>query len=495
MIDFDKKIGQFVKLGFEGTQVSDSLVELIKTYKVGNFILFERNIGNIQDVILLNQFIYNTCIQESGISPIIALDQEGGMVSRLCKTEESTIYFPSAKVMSVASDKDTLYVYEKMALVIKNLGFTVNLAPVVDINSNPMNPVIGSRSFGNSVNIVNKKARLFLEAHKKHGLISVGKHFPGHGDTFLDSHMALPTIKKELESLKNDEIIPFQTLINLEVEGIMLAHIIFESIDTLPATLSKKTINILTQDMHFDGLIFSDCMRMKSIEDNYTNVCVKAIVAGIDICGISKGIQEQFLAIKNITEWGLENYNEVENRFNKIIAWKKKYNNFSTNITQVKSILEDRNLYDKINDIYQQSFVVQDAPTCKKLNINNTYLVDFYPYSVNDAESQGIKHISFYNEIQKKFPIRGRAIKADDEISLDLITAMQEDAILIITYRSFQNQYQNSFIHQLKQKYKKVIVVYTVDEQENIKNEDAYFLLHEYSKGSINAFIERILNI
>ena len=293
-ISLEEKIGQMLIVGFRGLSVSNtsSIVRDIKRYNLGGIILFDydmlsrsngRNIKSVRQVKnLVNQ------LQIAAKTPLfIAIDQEGGKIQRLKKKHG----FPSAKSAQYLGEKNNLNLTYRNATIIasnlKELGFNLNFAPVVDLNINSYNPVIGKlkRSFSANPITVTNHARNFIKAHNDNGIISVIKHFPGHGSSTADSHYGITDITNTWQKI---ELNPYINLINENiVDVIMTAHIFNKRLDPqFPATLSKIIINDwLRKGLKYDGIIISDDMQMGAIADlyNFETAVIKAIEAGVDI--------------------------------------------------------------------------------------------------------------------------------------------------------------------------------------------------------------------
>jgi len=292
------KIGQMVIIGFRGTEATDDsyIANVIKDLKIGGVILFDYDVPSKS----YPRNIINPEQTEKLISDLktytrtplfISVDAEGGKVNRL-KQKYGFIPVVSPKEMGRGiSTSTTANEAEKLSLELKNLGFNMNFAPVVDVDINPTNPVIGGlgRSFSADPENVFEQAKTFIKKQKENGIISVAKHFPGHGSSDSDSHLGLVDITK---TYKNEELIPYQ---ELQKEGIldavMTAHIVNTNIDkNYPATLSPNFLqNILREKIGFKGVVVSDDMQMNAIASNYgfEEAIIKAINAGCDILIIS----------------------------------------------------------------------------------------------------------------------------------------------------------------------------------------------------------------
>lgn len=293
-VTLDEKIGQMLMIGFKGFEVSDTshIVRDIREYHLGGVILFDydvptgkpvRNVENPEQVEhLISQ------IKDLAETPLfIAVDQEGGRVARL---KESRGFKPnvSAQYLGGLDNTDSTRYYAKStAEQLQNLGFNVNFAPVVDLNINPENPVIGrvERSFSANPDLVTKHASIFLEEFARHNIIGVIKHFPGHGSAWNDSHVGMADVT---ETWEMSELEPYRQLIVDDYPfAVMTAHVFNENLDTdWPATLSREVqTDLLRNELGFDGVLFSDDMQMEAIRSFYgLETSIKnAITAGVDV--------------------------------------------------------------------------------------------------------------------------------------------------------------------------------------------------------------------
>src|SRR6266516_3539596 len=240
----EEQIGQLLMVGFWGSTPSQEIIDLIQRYQVGNIILFSRNIRNACQVLELTQSLQMIAKEAGHRFPLfIAIDQENGIVQRLGET--ATI-FPGNMALGAIGSEEIAY---KVALAtgreLKALGINMNLAPVVDVNNNPANPVIGVRSFGEEPHQVAQLAAAAVKGYSSAGIITCLKHFPGHGDTAVDSHLALPTIPYTMERLAAIELVPFSNGIEAGADSVMISHIYFPSLmrhEVLPSTLSPTVV-------------------------------------------------------------------------------------------------------------------------------------------------------------------------------------------------------------------------------------------------------------
>jgi beta-N-acetylhexosaminidase len=273
------------------TLITSELEVYLKKYKFGGVDLYGMNTASIENTTKLCYEFQKISINSSGIPMLLCTDQEGGSVARIGGGTITTGNMALGATQSYEDGKQAgLIIGEEL----KSLGINTDFAPVVDINTNPNNPIIGKRSFSSNTELVSKMAESFTIGLHSGSVLSTGKHFPGHGDTDVDSHSSLPVINKTLEELNQNEFIPFKYNLN-NLDCIMTAHIALPKIDnltdgvnniTLPATLSYKVLTeILRNQMRYQGLIITDAMEMKAIQENFneSDSLIRAFAAGNDI--------------------------------------------------------------------------------------------------------------------------------------------------------------------------------------------------------------------
>jgi beta-N-acetylhexosaminidase len=285
-----EKVGQMLLLGWQGKNadsVNSHAKKLIDELAVGGVIVFTRNAGAPEELKeALNQL--QTRAAARGLPPLfVSIDQEGGRVSRLAPPHY--VMPPSGREIGMTGDsQQARQAAKSIADVIKPLGFNWDFAPVLDIDNNPHNPVIGERSYSNDPQTVAAMGVAAIQGFQDDGgILACGKHFPGHGDTDTDSHLALPTIRHPRAHLDQVELVPFRAAISAGLEAIMTAHILFPEIDPdRPATLSPDILTgLLREEMGFSGLIITDCLEMKGVASEWGSpqAAVMAVQAGADL--------------------------------------------------------------------------------------------------------------------------------------------------------------------------------------------------------------------
>ena len=288
-------IGRLLWIGFEGTDVGPDLESTLRAGDAGGVTVFRRNIagaasGGDADLAALRSL--NSSLHEHGGACgdklLISVDQEGGRVQRIKAPAEhyppmlSLASLPDAEAVAKASDLGFA-----MAEELVSWGFDIDFAPVLDVHTNEANPIIGDRAFGEEPAAAALRALAFARGLQRGGILSCGKHFPGHGDTATDSHLSLPRLDHPMERLRQIELYPFVCAIEAKLPMIMTAHVVFAALDkSVPATLSRPVITgLLREELGYQGVVVSDDLDMKAIADNFGvgEAAVAAIEAGCDV--------------------------------------------------------------------------------------------------------------------------------------------------------------------------------------------------------------------
>ncbi|MBY0471156.1 beta-N-acetylhexosaminidase [bacterium] len=277
-----QRLGELFIIGFNGIELSDDTSAFLSQAKIGGVILFAPNYESPGQVAeLINQ------VQECrGDLPLwVSVDQEGGRVRRFKKPFVS---LPDAQTIGTLDSPKLLFeVTAMMCKELRSVGININYAPVADIMTNPKNPVIGNRAYGSNEEQVSKMVTAVVRGHLVSGVQACVKHFPGHGDTSVDSHFALPKVDTSPQILRDREFKPFIKAFKSRCSMVMTAHVLISQIDPeLPATLSTKILqNILRQELRYSKIIISDDLEMKAITDHYgaAEAPVMAVKAGCDL--------------------------------------------------------------------------------------------------------------------------------------------------------------------------------------------------------------------
>ncbi|MDQ2817011.1 MAG: beta-N-acetylhexosaminidase [Candidatus Eremiobacteraeota bacterium] len=286
------RVGGLVMAGFDGTSLSETPADLIAN--LAGAIFFRRNISTARQTWDLASGLQKAAAAADQLPLLIAADQEGGSVSRLSSFGTTT---PSAMALGAADDEElTEEVYALIGSELAAVGINLDFAPVADINNNPRNPVIGTRAFGEDPTAVAKHVVAAVRGLQSRGVGATAKHFPGHGDTALDSHLDLPVVRHSAARLRAIEMVPFAAAVAAGVDAIMTAHIWFPLIDrpSVPATMSAAILrDLLREELGYEGVICTDCMRMEAVAARYppAQAAWMALSAGADLVLFSNGAE------------------------------------------------------------------------------------------------------------------------------------------------------------------------------------------------------------
>lgn len=424
----EEKIGQMFMLEFrywenedgelkEVTELNEDIKNAIAKYKVGGVILFAENVRDTEQTTKLTHNIQKSAI-ENGLDPLlISIDQEGGIVVRL----GTGTSLPGNMALGATRDKKLAYEYGKIiADEIKALGINVNLAPVMDTNNNPNNPVIGLRSISSDPNLVGELGSEVVKGIQDQGVSAAIKHFPGHGDTEVDSHLGLPVVDKSCEEVEKLELVPFKKAADEGVDMIMTAHISYPELEKdtviskkdgsvigIPATLSDDIITgIIRNKMDYDGIVITDAMKMQAIADHFgeEDAVVMAIKAGVDIPLMPAVLQNNAdlekldnivgrikneLDLGNITEKQIDNsvYRILDLKYRRGILELDQYNKpLEDKVDSALKVVGNKDHFDKQREITQKAITVTK-------NLNDT--LPLYP----NAGEKVLIYTPYENEI------------------------------------------------------------------------------------------------
>ncbi|HUU03275.1 MAG TPA: beta-N-acetylhexosaminidase [Myxococcota bacterium] len=299
----EQKVGQLIMVGLGGKQMSPAIANLLTGYHIGSVALYGRNIVNTKQLARLIGDIRK--VMRGEVQPFVAIDQEGGNVVRV---RSDVIVLPGA--MALGATRDTFLAFlvgQASAIDLGLVGIDMNLAPVLDINRNPHNPVINIRAYGDKPELVARLGLHFIQGQQQAGMATVAKHFPGHGSTARDSHFSLPVIRLDREQLTDGDLLPFRRAIAAGLDAVMTAHVRVPAIDpsSLPASLSHKVIGgLLRKELGFDGLVITDDLEMRAIANMMPvgQAAVKAIQAGADVVMVIWTAQKKREVFKSLLE-------------------------------------------------------------------------------------------------------------------------------------------------------------------------------------------------
>ena len=323
-----QKIAQMFIVGFNGQNYNfnRNFCNLVKN-GLGGTIFFTNNISSEKQF----KELISSLNKLSSIPMFFSIDQEGGRVERTEKIHNGKKYLSAKQAyeMGLSYLQDQT---KQIALELKGYGINMNFAPVLDVNTNPDNPIIGERAFSNNPDEVIAASKVVMKEYEKYGIITVGKHFPGHGDASADSHKTLPNINLEKEELEKTHIKPFEEAIKMNIPAIMVAHVLYPSLDKTqtPASISKEIItNLLINQLAFNGIVITDDMEMNGIKGfSKIDACIKAINSGVNMFIFRECTKEVFDLINKIEKAVIEGIIKeeyIDTSVEKIIKLKYQY--------------------------------------------------------------------------------------------------------------------------------------------------------------------------
>ncbi len=347
-LSIEDKAAQLIMIDLPDRELGEKSAKHLSTHAWNGVILFAKNVHDRQQVNELIRAIH----KNAKIAPFIAVDQEGGLVDRFRYPEMSLS--PGAMALGVTNSEDKVYqAHRIMGEELRDLGVHIDFAPCLDVNNNPRNPIIGVRSFSANPHKVASLGCAAIRGLRDGGVIPTAKHFPGHGNTDTDSHLALPSIKGTRQQLETTELIPFKAAIKENVEAIMTAHIVFPALDAkLPATLSKTILTgLLRQELGYEGVIVTDSLSMKSIANTwgFGEATVMSIEADADLV-LALGTFEQQLESLNALIEAVKNGRISEKRLDESLIRLEKLRRNHQELPQeeIKHTEEHRAIMSKI---------------------------------------------------------------------------------------------------------------------------------------------------
>jgi beta-N-acetylhexosaminidase len=290
MNELERMAGNVIVCGFGGLTAPATIHRCLSERSVAGLILFKRNVEDPDQAAEL----IATCTEgaDPSLPILVCVDQEGGRVARF---GDPVVRLPPMRTLGAAGDIQlTRDAARVLATQLRAIGVNLDFAPILDVDTNPENPVIGDRAFGRTPDVVIEHALAFADGLHEGGVLSCGKHFPGHGDTDLDSHLALPTLRHGRARLDDVELRPFRSAVQ-RVASLMTAHVVFDALDAdVPATMSRAAVGeLLREDVGFEGAVFSDDLEMKAVTERYSieEAGVLAIEAGCDLLLVCSDVE------------------------------------------------------------------------------------------------------------------------------------------------------------------------------------------------------------
>jgi beta-N-acetylhexosaminidase len=462
----DEKVGQFFMVAtFSNRDEAHYryIDKLIRDYRIGGLLFFQG--GPYRQAVLTNRYQ-----AQSKVPLFVGIDGEWGLAMRL----DSTVEFP--RQMALGAVRDNQLIYQMGSAIgeqCRRLGIQINFAPVSDINSNPNNPVIGSRSFGEGRENVAKKSIAYMKGLQHQRVIATAKHFPGHGDTDEDSHFTLPVVSHTAERLREMDLYPYQQLIADSLMGILSAHLYVPGLDSgrvQASSLSGKVVtNLLRHEMGFRGLVFTDAMNMRGVlkGGKASDVNLKALLAGNDILLYPENIVETVTAIKDALGRGVISENFINEKVKRILQAK-----YWAGLNQYEPI-STTNLYEDLNNAKSAELIKELSESAVTVLRNDEDLIPIRFVGTEAVASVTIgagigtsfqKMMSTYAPVQHFAFYAGAGSEEEINEMLEKVDSYTQVVVAVhdISSKGKRNNGISDgtvdFVNRLKQKNKKVIL-------------------------------------
>ncbi len=486
-----EKIGQLILPGFHSYEYDEQLRTLIEDYHVGNVILFTRNFESAKQMHKLTNKIHEEVLKHTGVVPFISIDQEGGLVTRMMKD----VTFAAGPMTCSAVSKEAAFDTGKMlAYDMIQLGMNLNLAPSLDVNNNPNNPVINVRSYSDDPVRVALMGKSFIQGSKEYGVLACAKHFPGHGDAAVDSHLGLPTIPHDPKRIKEVEMYPFME--NIDVPAIMSAHILFPAYDSVPGTLSKKILTgILREELGYEGLIITDCLEMKAISDNYGTPegALQAVMAGADLLCICHTLERQVRALELIEEavlTGKITMEELDAHVERILKAKEQTLPYLEKYFYGKELVFSDEFKARAQEIVDASltYVKGEKPVLTNKTLVLAPVAQAKTIIEDEFDERNLAKVLKANF--KDLDVREMTCEESfkEEVLKDL---KNHDQIIIFSYNANVTPWQVALINEILPQIKTfVISLKGPFDYHKYNNLDNYMCLYEYTPNSIKTIIK-----
>ncbi len=494
----EEQIGQTLMVGFQGTTASWEVIELIQRYHVGNILLFSRNVRDAEQVRELTRRLQKAAREAGHTHPLlIAIDQENGIVQRL--GEAATLFPGNMALGAIGSEGIAFDVARATGCELKALGINMNLAPVVDVNNNAANPVIGVRSFGEDAQLVARLGSAMVRGYQEAGIIACLKHFPGHGDTAVDSHLGLPVIPHSLERLEALELVPFRSGIEAGAASVMIAHVAFPTLthdNALPATLSSAIIQgLLREKLGFEGVILSDCLEMQAISDTFgtESAAVMALQSGIDLALVSHHAELQrgsIAAIREATLTGDLSAQVIQRAAERVLSLKARYLSWDEAPTEIDFVAHER-LRDQAYELSTTLVRNDDALLSLRLQAGEKIVVVSPPRNtMTKVEDR------FYSDEMLLDILRGYAsdvslltVASADDYGELLRETSENDVVIVATVNAHLDEEQANVVRFLIDSKRRVMVIavrnpYDLQAFPQLKT---FLATYEYTRPALSA--------
>ncbi len=471
----EEKVGQLFIFSIPGTELTEQTKSFLNETKAGNIILYGDNISDRQQTFDLNKSLQQEIIANTQAPAFIGIDQEGGGVTRV--TDGATEFTSAMGIAATGNAANAETVGNYMGEELRNLGFNINFAPDVDMNTNPANPIIGTRSYGDNYETVVSFSEGMIKGIQAQQVLACVKHYPGHGAANADTHTGLVTVDKTIDELRQSDLIPFEWAIKNGTDGIMTAHISYPNVHdtTEPATMSEYFLKDLLRDEYgFQGLVITDSVSMGAITENYSmsEAAVTALNSGADMVVMGgAGTNEQTLSSQleayNAVLEGIKNgsvsHADIYDKVYRVLFYKHRYGLFeyvkdSYEWMVAPPTYKEAEHEDFADNVAAESItLVKDAGGLLPIdNFENTLILsDSAPLSVDGGPSAAEYLADLTGAGWTSYDLESSDFNAEEIIQ----QARSAQRLVILSRSAFFNQEDASFINRLTASNSNAIVI------------------------------------
>lgn len=502
----ERQVGQLFVAGFAGTTPTPEILDLIQQRHIGGVILFTRNLRDTRQTFELTRALQDAARAAGHRYPLlIMIDQENGLVRRLGK---GSTRFPGNMALGAVGSEELVYeIARATGAELRAQGVNMNLAPVVDVNNNPLNPVIGIRSFGEDPANVARLGAAAVRGYREAGVLATLKHFPGHGDTATDSHLSLPEVPFDLDRLERVELVPFRRGIEAGAEAVLTAHIHLPALmpdEAGPASLSRSIITgLLRERLGFDGAVITDCLEMDAVAATVgvARGAVMAIQAGSDLVLVSHRADRQYAALdaaRKALAGGELDAQQVQQAIERVMRLKQRYLSWETLPKEEELIIVGSAAHRELGErtfSLATTLVRDDAGTLPlKLNADARILIVARPLSdITKASDVAYGHEQLVQTIRRHHEhVESRMLTADSSAQDEqyvMEAARSADVVLVVTLNAHRDPDQARMLRQVAVAARRIVglAVYDPYDAETLPEIPTFLATYDYGQQALEA--------
>ncbi len=494
-LNLREKIGNLFLIGIDGDELNEESINVIKTIQPGFIILFQRNVktpGQLSELV-------HQIKKLAGREIVFAIDQEGGIVTRL---ENGFAISPGAMAIAATGNAENAYITGRiLGEEMIKMGISWDLAPVVDINDNFMNPSLGVRSFGDIPEQVSLYSGKFYEGLRDSGVAGSAKHFPGKGSVSVDPHLDMPYLDKNYEQLSENEFVPFADIFNKGIESVMVSHLYLPQIDKdkIPASISSNIMKgILKGKLGYDGILVSDDLTMGGVSNScpVPEAAYRALMSGMDVIDICHKYENQLSSFEFLLKKAEEDEevrNAIDKAYDKVNAFIRKFN-VPESLMDSESVGSEKNLKEMERISLESITVFEGCDDFIPLDLGeNDFVFHVKPLrqSLVEEERDGTYVVSQMKKLFKAASFRQFEAKIDKNNVEDFLNGCVGGKAVVFTENAYLFEGQKYLVKRLCEKFEKVLLVALRNPYDaGIKGVENSILTYGYSLPSQKALLK-----